>query len=194
MTQRMLLHDREGATIIEFAVVFPLFMLLLFGILDTGQMVYGKSVLTGAVHRAARSSATETRNITQADASVLKALQPVLPGVTIKTDRTSYYDFADVGRTEKWNDANGNSQCDNNEVFTDENRNGQWDEDIGKKGDAGSASDVVIYRVKASFDPVFKIPFLPASWSTRTLSATAVVKNQPFANQAEYGSTTGSCP
>lgn len=194
MMVRALLDDREGATIVEFAIVLPMFMVLLIGILDIGQMVYGKSVLTGAVHRAARASATETRNIAQADAGVLATIRPVLPGVTIKTSRTSYYDFADIGRPEKWNDDNGNSRCDDDEVFTDENRNGQWDEDIGKQNDAGTANDVIIYRVTASFEPMFKVPLLPGSWSDRTLMATAVIKNQPFGNQTDYGSAAGNCP
>lgn len=194
MMVRPLLQNTEGATIVEFAIVLPLFMVFLVGLLDIGQMVYGKSVLTGAVHRAARASGTETRNVTQADASVLAAIRPVLPGVTIKSSRTSYYDFSDIGRPEKWNDANGNSTCDNNELYTDENRSGQWDEDVGKQDSAGDANDVVVYKVTASFEPMFKVPFLPARWADRTLSATAVVKNQPFGNQTDYGSTAGSCP
>lgn len=194
MMVRQLRRDAEGATIVEFAIVLPLFMVFLVGLMDIGQMVYGKSVLTGAVHRAARASATEMRNVTQADATVLAAIRPVLPGVTIASSRTSYYDFSDIGRPEKWNDANGNSTCDNNEVYTDENRSGQWDEDVGKQGSAGDANDVVVYRVTASFEPMFKVPFLPERWSDRTLSATAVVKNQPFGNQTDYGSTAGSCP
>ncbi|WP_298283391.1 TadE family protein [Novosphingobium sp.] len=194
MTRHTLMENREGATVVEFAIVLPLFMVFLIGILDVGQMVYGKSVLTGAVHRAARASATETRNIALADASVFRAIQPVLPGVKIESTRTSYFDFADVGRPEKWNDANGNSRCDNNEVYTDENRNGQWDEDVGRVGDEGNANDVVVYQVIARFDPVFKVPFAPERWSKRSLSATAVVKNQPFGNQTDYGSTAGSCP
>lgn len=194
MIRRGLIRNSDGATIVEFAIVLPLFLVFLIGIMDVGQMVYGKSVLTGAVHRAARASATETRNIKLADDSVLDAIRPVLPGVTIETKRTSYYDFADVGRSEKWNDANANSRCDNNEVYTDENRNGQWDEDIGKANDAGNANDVVVYSVTARFNPVFKVPFAPERWSQRTLTATAVVKNQPFGNQTDYGSTAGSCP
>ncbi|MCX7282802.1 MAG: pilus assembly protein [Novosphingobium sp.] len=194
MTGRRLATDSAGATIVEFAIVLPLFMILLMGIMDIGQMVYGKSVLTGAVHRAARASANETRSIALADASVLNAVSPILPGVKIESKRTSYFDFADIGRPEKWNDANGNSRCDNNEVYTDENRSGKWDEDIGKAGDEGSANDVVVYSVTARFDPVFKVPFMPARWTTRSLTATAVVKNQPFGNQTGYGSTAGSCP
>lgn len=194
MIVRQLLADQEGATIVEFAIVVPLFLMLLLGIMDVGQMVYGKSVLTSAVHRAARSASLETRNTNEADASVLDAIRPVLPGVTIKTSRTSYYDFADVGRAEKWNDKNANAVCDAGETYTDENRNGQWDQDVGQKDSAGSANDVVVYKVTATFKPVFQVPLLPKLWGERTLAATAVTKNQPFGNQTSYGATVGSCP
>lgn len=189
-----LLRDSEGATLVEFALVVPLFLVLLLGIMDAGQMVYGKSVLNGAVHRAARLSALETRNTSEADAQVLATVRPVLPGVKLTSTRTSYYDFADVGRPEKWNDQNGNSRCDNNETYTDENHNGQWDQDIGKQNDEGSANDVVVYRVEAKFDPLFKVPFLPSFWAERKLVATAVTKNQPFGVQSSLGSSAGSCP
>ncbi|MBB4613294.1 TadE/TadG family type IV pilus assembly protein [Novosphingobium taihuense] len=194
MIARRLIEDREGATIVEFAIVVPLFLMLLLGIMDVGQMVYGKSVLTGAVHRAARSASLETRNTSEADASVLDAIKPVLPGVTIKTSRTSYYDFADVGRAEKWNDKNANAVCDAGETYTDENRNGQWDQDVGQKDSSGSANDVIVYKVTATFKPVFRVPLLPKLWGDRTLTATAVTKNQPFGNQTSYGAAAGSCP
>lgn len=194
MSRVSLLADDEGATIVEFAIVVPLFLVLLIGIMDVGQMVYGKSVLTGAVHRAARDSALETRNTSQADAAVLDAIRPVLPGVKIETSRTSYFDFADVGRAEKWDDKNANGVCDAPETYTDENRNGQWDKDIGQKGSSGTANDVVVYKVTAKFKPVFQVPFMPKLWSERKLSATAVTKNQPFGNQTGYGATAGSCP
>lgn len=193
MTLRRLRSDSDGATIVEFAIVVPLFLVLLLGIMDVGQMVYGKSVLAGAVRKAARESSLETRNTAEADAMVLDMIRPVLPGVTISTSRKSYYDFTDIGRAEKWNDSNKNGQCDNNETYTDENRNGQWDEDVGKADSDGGASDVVVYTVNASFEPVFKVPFLPALWANRTLSSTAVTRNQPFATQAGYGSSAGSC-
>ncbi len=193
MMERSLCCDSEGATIVEFAIVVPLFMLLLLGIMDVGQMVYGKSVLAGAVRKAARESSLETRNTSEADAMVLDMIRPVLPGVTIATTRKSYYDFSDIGRPEKWNDSNKNGHCDNNETYTDENRNGQWDEDVGKADSDGGASDVVVYTVNASFQPVFKVPFLPKLWNNRTLSSTAVTRNQPFATQAGYGSSAGSC-
>lgn len=189
---RRLHADRTGATIIEFALVAPMFMVLLLGVMDIGQMVYGRAVLGGAVHAAARSSALETRDTAAADAMVLGMIRPVLPGVTIAATRRSYYDFSDIGRAEKWNDANANGGCDTGETYTDENRNGTWDADIGATG-AGGANDVVIYTVVASYTPTFKVPLLPELWTRRSLTATAVTKNQPFAAQNGYGSSAGTC-
>lgn len=196
MTRRHLLTDTAGATIVEFALVAPMFLVLLFGLLDVGQMVYGKAVLTGAVQRAARDSALETRDTSAADTMVFNRIRSVLPGITrsdMISTRTSYAEFTDVGRAEQWNDANGSGICDNNETYIDENRSGQWDADVGRKNDEGTANDVVVYTVEVDFKPLFKVPLLPQLWSDRHLSARTVIKNQPFGNQMAYGSATGSC-
>jgi hypothetical protein len=116
----------------------------------------------------------------------------VFPNATYASQRTSYYDFADIGRPERWNDANNNGTCDNNEGYVDENDNGDWDEDIGLDGNGG-ANDVVVYSVTASYEPVFKVPFLPEKWNMRSVTGSAVKKNQPFADQREYGSAAGVC-
>lgn len=184
--------DNRGAVFIEFALIAPVFLMLVIGTFDIGQMAYAKSVLEGAVQKAARDSSLETASTLQADNMVKSMVQPVLPGVQITTTRTSYFDFVDVGRPERWNDANNNGTCDNNESYVDENSNGNWDRDIGVTGNGG-ASDVIIYTVQATYTPVFRIPFMPSQWSQRTLTSTAVRKNQPFAQQDSYGSDSGIC-
>ncbi|MFA9200717.1 MAG: TadE/TadG family type IV pilus assembly protein [Cypionkella sp.] len=184
--------DAAGVTIVEFALVAPVFLLMLMGMLDFGQMIYGKTILSGAVEAAARSSSLEGGDTAAADALVVDRVKHVLPGVQIVSTRTSYYDFADIGRSEQWNDANGNGSCDNGEAFTDENSDGDWDREIGVTGN-GAANDVVMYSVRATYAPVFKIPFMPAMWNTRTLNSTAIRKNQPYATQQAYSSTAGTC-
>jgi len=176
----------------EFAVIAPTFLTLLCGIIDSGQAVYAKGVLNGAVQKAARSSALETANTTVADEMVRSAVADVLPGVVVTSTRTSYYDFEDIGRQEVFNDSNGDGTCNNGESYTDENRNGSWNADIGVSGN-GNANDVVIYTVTASYKPLLAIPFLPMFNKTKSMNATAVKKNQPFANQASYGSSAGTC-
>jgi Flp pilus assembly protein TadG len=187
-----LARNTQGSAAAEFAMVAPVFLMLLLGMFDAGQMVYGKSVLNGAVAEAARTSSLETGDIDDADARVEELVSPALPNVQLTSVRKSYYDFADINRAEVWNDGNGNGLCDNNESYTDENNNTQWDADIGMSGNGG-ANDVVVYTVTAKYDPVFKIPFMPAKWNQRTLTSTAVKKNQPFANQQAYSATARIC-
>jgi Flp pilus assembly protein TadG len=185
--------DNSGAGTLEFALVIPLFLTLLFGVIDLGQMAYGESVLNGAVQQAARNSTLELANTSATDQAVKDTIAPVLPGVVVTSTRTNYYDFADVNRKEKWTDSNANGTCDNGEPYVDENGNGHWDSDIGEDGN-GSANDVVIYTVTAKYTPVIAIPLVPPSFRQQiTLKSTAVKKNQPFANQVSYGTVTGTC-
>jgi Flp pilus assembly protein TadG len=183
---RSLLQDSSGAGTIEFALVIPMFLMLIFGVIDLGQMVYGQSVLNGAVQQAARNSTLEIANTTTTDQLVRDTVTPVLPGATVTSTRTNYYE-------EKWTDSNANGRCDNGEPYVDENGNGHWDSDIGESGN-GSANDVVIYTVTAVYTPVIAIPLVAGAFRQQiTLTSSAVKKNQPFANQVSYGTVTGTC-
>ncbi|WP_338242147.1 TadE/TadG family type IV pilus assembly protein [Aurantiacibacter hainanensis] len=189
---RDLANDQRGVTMVEFALIAPTFLILLLGTFDIGQMVYAQSVLNGAVQSAARDASLEGGDTDAADALVLQQIEGIMPGVELETERTSYFDFADVERPEQWNDADDNGICNDGEAFVDENANGQWDQDIGVSGNGG-ANDVVIYTVEASYEPLVKVPFIGEPWSTRTLTSSAIKKNQPFANQEGYSSQAGTC-
>lgn len=185
---------RDGGAAIEFALAAPVFMLLLLGLADIGQMAYGKAILNGAVEQAARSSSLETADTVAADAMVKNMVKPVLPNATITTTRKSYYDFADVARPEKFTDSNGNGTCNAGEAYVDENRSGSWDADMGKSGNGG-AGDVVLYTVTVTYKPIFTAAFM-GNWNwgaNRTLTAVGVRKNQPFASQTSLGSSAGTC-
>ncbi len=190
---RRLLRQERGIAVTEFGLIAPVFFLLLLGLYDITHTAYAKSVFSGAVERAARVAALETGDPDAADQMIEDLVRPVLPDVEITTERQSYFDFADIGRPELFTDSNTNGICDNNESFTDLNGNGERDEDIGLSGNGG-ASDVVMYTVTATYTPLFKVPFLPESWNTRTMTATAVKKNQPFSNQTTYTPTPLTCP
>lgn len=185
-------RDEKGVTVVEFALIAPTFLLMLMGTLDMGHMVYSQSVLNGAVQSAARDASLEGGDTDAADALVLARVEGIMPGVELDTSRRSYFDFADIDRAEQWNDADNNGLCNDGEAYTDENGNGQWDDEIGVNGNGG-ANDVVIYTVRATYEPLFTIPFLPEEWETRTLESTAIKKNQPFAAQSSYLSTAGTC-
>jgi hypothetical protein len=187
-----LLRRQDGTAVTEFGLIAPVFLLLLFGIFDLAHMAYARAVFSGAVERAARDSALETADTSAADLAVKNAISPVLPGVRVTTTRQSYFDFNDIGRPEQYDDENGNDTCDNNEAYVDENRNGRWDRDIGVAGNGG-AGDVIVYTATATYQPLFRVPFMPSAWETRSMTATAVKKNQPFGDQQDYGTTAGTC-
>lgn len=184
--------DRRGVAAVEFALVAPVLLLMLIGIFDMGHMAYVWSVLHGAVQQVGRNGTLEDTSTTQIDAYVRQIVQGVAPGATVDTKRSSYYDFSDIARPEVWNDKNGDGTCNNSETYSDENRNGRWDADIGKDGNGG-ANDVVVYTVTVTYSPLFAIPLLGTVGTTRTLTAKAVVKNQPYALQSTYGSVAGQC-
>lgn len=200
------LKDQRGIAVTEFGLIAPVFLLLLLGLFDIGHMAYARVIFNGAVERAAREASLETGDTEDADQMVEDLVSPVLPGVILATERTSYFDFADIQRPEQWTDHKGkngagrwieypgrnNGKCDHGEAYVDENRSGKWEADIGGQGNGG-AGDVVIYRVTATYEPLFPVPFMPEAWATRTLTATAVKKNQPFGDQVEYATTTGTC-
>ncbi|WP_432200416.1 TadE/TadG family type IV pilus assembly protein [Erythrobacter sp. W53] len=189
---KRLAKDEGGATIMEFGLVSVVFITMMMGMFDIGQMTYTQAVLNGAVQEAARTSTLETGDAAAADARLLELVSRVAPGATISTERKSYFDFPNVERAEPYGDTDGDGLCNNGELYTDENNNGSWDEDVGVQGN-GQASDVVIYRVEMEYEPLFPIPFSSEASSTRKLSSVAVKRNQPFAQQVGPGNSTGVC-
>ena len=184
--------DQRGATLVEFALIVPVFLMLLLGLFDLGQLAYAKAILSGAVHQAARSSSLETGDTTKADAHVAEMVRRIAPGAAVRSSRVSYYDFADLGRPERWDDVNNDGTCSKGEGYVDENNNGRWDADIGVAGNGG-AGDVVIYTVDVTYPPLFGLPLIPGGSDDRVISASVVKKNQPFADQARYSSGAGTC-
>lgn len=47
-------HDARGQAMVEFALVIPIFLLMIFGILDLGRAVYAYSTLNNAAREGAR--------------------------------------------------------------------------------------------------------------------------------------------
>jgi hypothetical protein len=62
-------HTR-GQTLVEFALVFPLFVAMLFGLIDVGRLVYQHSTLSQAAREAARLAAVEASWMGETPATV----------------------------------------------------------------------------------------------------------------------------
>lgn len=70
---------RRGQSLVEFALILPFFLLLLFGLLDMGRAVYMNSTLSQAAREAARLAAVEASWVGSTDPSCGAAGGPVCP-------------------------------------------------------------------------------------------------------------------
>jgi Flp pilus assembly pilin Flp len=189
-----LLRDERGATLVEFAMVAPVLMLALLGLMDMGYNYYIQAQLQGTVQKAARDATleralTNTRDI---DERVAAAVHSLAPGASLEFARSSYSSFADVSQAEDFSDLNENGQCDDGEPFEDANGNDNWDEDRGTHG-MGGARDAVLYEVTVTYPRAFGIAGLVGLPTTFTTHSTTVLRNQPWGEQVSPA-RPGNCP
>jgi Flp pilus assembly protein TadG len=72
-------HRSRGQALVEFALVFPVFVLMLFGLIDMGRYVYFSSTLSQAAREGARLASVEASWLGSADPSCGTAGGPVCP-------------------------------------------------------------------------------------------------------------------
>jgi len=68
-----------GASAVEFALVFPVFVLMVFGICEFGRALWTQSLLDYAVQTAARCGAVDTATCASNTATVTYAVQSSAP-------------------------------------------------------------------------------------------------------------------
>jgi len=174
--------DQRGTTIIEFAVVAPVLLMIIIGGMEIGHLGYVKGITRAALQVAARDSGLESNSSSQnaVDAALRDRIKTVIPNASISIQRRSYTDFTDVNTPEDFNDSNGNGLYDPNECFTDMNGNARWDADRGRSNSQGGADDVVLYTVSVSYNKIFPLWKLIGQPSTNVISAETTLRNQPF--------------
>ncbi len=182
LTGNRLRRDTRGAAVTEFALLAPLFMLVMMGIFDFSMQMYGKQVLSGAVNAAGRASGLEmnNNNQTQLDAAVRAQAQRVFKDATVTFNRRAFRSFEDVGKPEPFTDSNGNGVRDPGECFTDTNGNGAWDVLRGTDGQGGG-DQVVLYSATMSYPRLFPLWKMMGFPQTSNITASTVLRNQPFA-------------
>lgn len=192
---RRLIGDRSGVTLVEFAFVGPVLILMIMGIFDMAHTQYTSAMINGAMQKAGRDMTLENAGSRQADVDgrVREQVLNVVPnGATVEFERLSHFDFTDIGEAEEFTDDNSDGICNNNEVFADANGNGQWDPDRGRSG-IGGARDAVLYTAVVQYPRMFAMFELAGLPEEITLRATTVLRNQPFDEQ-DRSQDTGNCP
>lgn len=188
--------DARGATIIEFAIVAPVMLLMIMGLSDLAYEGYVQTVLAGAMQKAGRDSTIQgndtAANGQAIDQKVIASVRTILKNVSYTSSRKSYAQFGAVA-PESFQDNNSNGKYDSaTECFTDVNGNRTWDTDPGATGQGG-AGDVVVYTMNITYQRLFPLAGLAGLPQTVTLSASTFLKNQPYKAQTAY-SPTLVCP
>lgn len=172
-----------GQAMVEFALIAPILLGLLCGILEFSGILFAQTLLEGGAREASRYGITgSTVEGIGRDAKILQIVEDNTFGI-IDTDELNvetlvYETFADVGQPEPFSDTNGNGAFDAGEDFDDINGNGIRDEDMGVAG-LGGPGDIVVYRL--SYDWEIMIPvFQPFFGDDITLDASIAVRNEPF--------------
>lgn len=180
----MCASDDGGVTAVEFALLAPVFLLLLMGTFVLGQQVYATALLQGALQDAARASTIESGHAryVEIDARLREAVLPIIPGAEIELRRRNFASFAHIVQPEQFTDTNGNGKCDAGEPFEDLNGNAIWDRDRGRDG-LGGARDAVVLIATATYERLLPMPGEGGLGRTVTLEGKTVLRNQPFNEQ-----------
>lgn len=196
--------DQRGITLVEFALISPVLMLLLVGAFDMAHTLYMRAVLQGVVQKAARDATLESgglaANQTALNERVTHDVQDLNSTATVAITRRYYKTFsaASAARHEEFTDSAVPSPfrdgiCNNNEPFVDANNNGVFDADGADNGQGG-AKDAVVYTVTVSYPRLTPLNKLVRAPDNVTLKATTVFGNQPYGPQSTYGTAgTGHC-
>ncbi|MBU7579393.1 MAG: pilus assembly protein [Porphyrobacter sp.] len=193
---RRLAGNSDGATLVEFAFVGPVLIMMIMGLFDIAHTQYTSSVLHGAMQKAGRDLTLESAlsRQSQIDQRVIDQVRSVMPnGATVTLEKFSHFDFSDVNQPEEFTDQNKDGRCNNNEPYVDNNDNGRWDADRGKDG-IGGARDVVLYEATVSYPRMFPMYGLAGLPTTVTIKAATILRNQPFDEQNDRITTVRNCP
>ena len=70
MKKSMIIKNQKGASAVEFAIILPLLLVLLFGIIEFGFLLYNKAMITNAAREGARAGIVfDTTRLPQTDAT-----------------------------------------------------------------------------------------------------------------------------
>ena len=195
---RKLMRSDSGVTIVEFALLAPVFLGVLLTVFEFGFAFYARGVLQGAVDAAARTASLENTEFTQISERVSRQVKAVIPSseaetdISFELDPVYYSNYRDLQLPEDFEDNNNNDQWDSNECFVDRNNNAIYDTDVGISG-RGGAQDVVAITATLSYARPFPLWRMFGLEPRQTIRVSTFLRNQPFSAQAAQSSVP-ICP
>jgi len=182
---RRFLRCRKGISALEFALVAPVMLLTITGIIDLMLVLFVTALMEGGLRDGSRLGRTGFQPpSTTREQAILDKIAEATIGLVDMNQATittlEYEDFGSIGQPEDYTDVNGNSQYDGGEPWVDTNGNGTWDEDQGAAG-IGSSSTVVLYKVNYTWRLL--TPLLPAILPNGydfPIEVSLAVRNEPW--------------
>lgn len=119
-TKTIIIKDQDGATAVEFAIILPLLILLLFGIIEFSLLLYNQQVITNATREGTRLGIiVQIPRIPNQDIKdeIKEYAQKYL--ITFGSD-TLEDDDIDIASPDDLDDTNGACVCSNPDAKTDE--------------------------------------------------------------------------
>ena len=173
-------RDRRASVALEFALIAPMMILLLFGTIEAGLMLMTDATMELAVRSGTRYGVTGAGGDTR-DTAIKKKITDLVERWkgekgTLKVEFKTYPSFDNIGKPEPFTDSNNNGAYDAGEGYEDINGNKQWDSDMAV-ADGGGAGDIVIYTVTLT-RPGFTGVLGLAGIDTLTFRRQAVVENE----------------
>lgn len=171
-------HSQRGSVAVEFALVAPVMILFVIGIIEVGMYMSVNTMLEGGLRQASRYGVTGAGNREAQIRSIIAGNSYGLVDMnSITITAKTYSSYASIG-DEKYNDQNHNGQYDAGETYTDRNGNGNWNPDGGTPG-YGTGDTIVAYRVGYNWPFLTGLmkPLMGDKWY---MSSTIVVRNEPY--------------
>jgi Flp pilus assembly protein TadG len=185
-------RESDGASAVEFALVFPLAFFLIAASFELGMLMFNQAAIESAVREAARYGMTGQGTETERSAAILAIVDKYTYGLVDPADITIttevYPTFADADTPEPFVDANGNGQWDSGETYTEVNGIAGHQDDMGEIG-VGAMSEIVQYTIAYDWQMMIlpfitNMPFFPdgkmVDNSVVHFSAKMTIRNEPF--------------
>jgi TadE-like protein len=181
--------DKRGTTVMEFALIAPVFLSMICGTMEMSYDLYQRSVIQGVVQRAARKASVGGLSSGQVDAYIRSKIKPVLPdsvresSAAISIIKKSYYNYSNVGKPEKiTKDTIPIGTYNSTDCYEDLNANHSYDLSTGING-VGGADDIVYYEVTTTTPRLFPVVELIGASANISIKTETVIRNQPFSAQ-----------
>ena len=196
-------HNEDGAALVEFAFVAPVFLLMMMGAFDIGYGLYIRTIAAGTLEASARSGSLEGATQSQLTDDIRASIKQILPNYAqgednIKVTPKNYTDYSRIDAAEKITvdhndngvldppeetDENGNGTIDGGDCWLDEDLNGEFGVNEGANG-LGGADDGVYYNVTISLPRLFPMNSMLGWPDEQTITVKTLIVNQPYSAQS----------